>query len=86
MNELLKPMKSFILPGGHVAISTAHVSRCVCRRAERICVNMQEQKLFVDPLIIKYLNRLSDYLFVLARFIGHLLGVEDIPWKPRING
>ena len=85
MNELLKPMKSFILPGGHVAISTAHVSRCVCRRAERICVNMQEQKLFVDPLIIKYLNRLSDYLFVLARFIGHLLGVEDIPWKPRIN-
>ena len=85
MNEELTAMKSFILPGGHVAISTAHVSRCVCRRAERICVNMKENDLFVEPLVIKYLNRLSDYLFVLARYIGHLLGVEDIPWKPRIN-
>ncbi|MBS1752758.1 MAG: cob(I)yrinic acid a,c-diamide adenosyltransferase [Ferruginibacter sp.] len=85
MNTELKPMKSFILPGGHVAISTAHVTRCVCRRAERICVNMQEQHLEIDPLIIKYLNRLSDYLFVLARYAGHLLGVEDIPWKARIN-
>lgn len=85
MNMELNPMKSFILPGGHVAISTAHVTRCVCRRAERICVNMQEQDLEIDPLIIKYLNRLSDYLFVLARYAGHLLGVEDIPWKARIN-
>ncbi|MBX2935000.1 MAG: cob(I)yrinic acid a,c-diamide adenosyltransferase [Ferruginibacter sp.] len=85
MNTELKPMKSFILPGGHVAISTAHVTRCVCRRAERICVNMQEQQLEIDPLIIKYLNRLSDYLFVLARYAGHLLGLEDIPWKARIN-
>lgn len=85
MNTELKPMKSFILPGGHVAISTAHVTRCVCRRAERICVNMQEQELEIDPLIIKYLNRLSDYLFVLARYAGHFLGVEDIPWKPRVN-
>jgi cob(I)alamin adenosyltransferase len=86
MNEELEEMKSFILPGGHVAISTAHVTRCVCRRTERICVNMMENDLFVDPLVIKYLNRLSDYLFVLARYIGHLAGVKDIPWKPRING
>ncbi|MFZ1784935.1 MAG: cob(I)yrinic acid a,c-diamide adenosyltransferase [Ferruginibacter sp.] len=85
MNEVLEEMKSFILPGGHVAISTAHVTRCVCRRAERICVDMQEHDLFVEPLVIKYLNRLSDYLFVLARYAGHLLGVDDIPWKPRIN-
>jgi len=85
MNEELAPMKSFILPGGHIAISTAHVTRCVCRRAERICVNMKEHEIFVEPLVIKYLNRLSDYLFVLARYAGHLLGVEDIPWKPRIN-
>jgi cob(I)alamin adenosyltransferase len=85
MNQELEEMKSFILPGGHVAISTAHITRCVCRRAERICVNMMENDLFVDPLVIKYLNRLSDYLFVLARYIGHLLGVQDIPWKPRIN-
>ncbi len=85
MNKVLTPMKSFILPGGHIAISTAHITRCVCRRAERICVNMKEIKLFVDPLIIKYLNRLSDYLFILARYIGHLLKIEDIPWKPRIK-
>lgn len=84
MDNELAPMKSFILPGGHVSISTAHVTRCVCRRAERICVNMQEHELFVDPLVIKYLNRLSDYLFVLARYIGFKLGVEDIPWKPRV--
>ena len=85
MNEVLSPMKSFILPGGHIAISTTHVTRCVCRRAERLCVNMKEHDLFVEPLVIKYLNRLSDYLFVLARFIGHQLGVEDIPWKPRVK-
>lgn len=84
MNDELEEMKSFILPGGHVAISTAHVTRCVCRRTERICVNMMENDLFVDPLVIKYLNRLSDYLFVLARYIGHLVGVKDIPWKPRV--
>ena len=84
MNSMLPAMKSFILPGGHVAVSTAHIVRCVCRRAERICVNMQENKLFVDPLVIKYLNRLSDYLFVLARYIAHQLKVEEIPWKPRV--
>ena len=84
MNLLLEPMKSFILPGGHQAISTAHIARCVCRRAERWCVNLQEEDLFVDPMVIKYLNRLSDYLFVLARYIGHLNGVADQPWKPRV--
>jgi cob(I)alamin adenosyltransferase len=86
MIEVLPVMKSFILPGGHVAVSTTHISRCICRRAERLCVNMQQHELFVDPLVIKYLNRLSDYLFVLARYIGHLLGVDEIPWKPRLNG
>jgi cob(I)alamin adenosyltransferase len=85
MNEILPPMKSFILPGGHVAVSTAHICRCVCRRAERLCVNMQENNLFVEPLVIKYLNRLSDYLFVLARYIAHQLKVQEIPWKPRIK-
>ena len=85
MNEALSPMKHFILPGGHPAVSTTHVARCVCRRAERLCVNMQEHNLFVDPLVIKYTNRLSDYLFVLSRYVGHLLGVAEIAWKPRIN-
>ena len=85
MNEVLPPMKFFILPGGHVAVSTTHVARCVCRRAERLCVNMQEHDLFVDPLVIKYINRLSDYLFVLSRYVAHLLGVEEIAWKPRLG-
>lgn len=85
MNEVLPPMKFFVLPGGHPAVSTTHVARCVCRRAERLCVNMQEHELFVDPLVIKYINRLSDYLFVLSRYIAHLLGVEEVAWKPRIK-
>lgn len=84
MNEDLPVMKSFILPGGHIAVSTTHVARCVCRRTERICVSMQDHDLFVDPLVIKYLNRLSDYLFVLARYAGHILGVEEVKWKARV--
>ncbi|MEJ7737473.1 MAG: cob(I)yrinic acid a,c-diamide adenosyltransferase [Chitinophagaceae bacterium] len=84
MHEVLPSMKFFILPGGHFAVSTTHVARCVCRRTERLCVNMKEHDLFVEPLIIKYLNRLSDYLFVLARFVGHSLNVAEIAWKPRL--
>ena len=84
MNETLPPMKFFVLPGGHVAVSTVHVARCVCRRAERLCVNMQEHEMFVDPLVIKYLNRLSDYLFVVSRYISHILKVSEVPWKPRV--
>lgn len=83
MNSVLPVMKHFILPGGHIAVSTIHIARCVCRRAERICVQMQEEALYIEPVVIKYLNRLSDYLFVLARYIGHLLQVEEIAWKPR---
>ncbi|MEO6546437.1 MAG: cob(I)yrinic acid a,c-diamide adenosyltransferase [Ferruginibacter sp.] len=85
MNEALLPMKHFILPGGHPAISTTHIARCVCRRAERLCVNMQEHDLFVDQLVIKYINRLSDYLFMLGRYTGHLLNVPEVAWKPRIS-
>jgi cob(I)alamin adenosyltransferase len=85
MNEVLEPMKFFILPGGNVAISTTHVARCVCRRAERLCVNLQQHDMFIDPLVIKYINRLSDYLFVLARFIGHLLNVPEVKWVPRVK-
>ena len=85
LTEKLPPMKNFILPGGHVAVSITHVARCVCRRAERLCVNMQEHEMSIEPLIIIYLNRLSDYLFMLARYAAHLLNVEEIPWKPRVN-
>lgn len=84
MNEVLPEMKWFILPGGHVAVSTAHIARCVCRRAERCCVNMQHYELFVEQLVVKYINRLSDYLFVLARYIGHQMKVQEIAWKPRV--
>lgn len=85
MNKVLAPMKSFILPGGSMAISAAHIARCVCRRAERNCVNMLEQQMFVDALVIKYLNRLSDYLFVVARYVAHLSGIKETEWKARIN-
>jgi cob(I)alamin adenosyltransferase len=85
MNETVPRMKSFILPGGHMAVSSLHIARCICRRAERLCVHMQQENIFIDPLVIKYINRLSDYLFVLARYTGHLLGIEEIPWKPRLS-
>lgn len=85
MNDELPVMKSFILPGGHMAVSSLHIARCVCRRAERICVHMQEENIFIALLVIQYLNRLSDYLFVLARFVGQQLGAEEIAWKPRIQ-
>ena len=84
MTDQLPPMKSFILPGGHVTVSSIHIARCVCRRAERLTVNMQQHQLFVDPKLIQYLNRLSDYLFTLARFVAQLLGAAEVPWKPRI--
>ena len=84
MNEVLPEMRSFILPGGHVSISTTHIARCVCRRAERCCVLIGDEGGFVEPLVIKYLNRLSDYLFVLARYVGHQLHIDDIEWHPRM--
>ncbi len=84
MNTTLPEMRSFILPGGNLASSTCHVARCVCRRAERICVAMQQEEEYVPDLIIKYLNRLSDFLFVLARHIAHINGAEDVPWRARI--
>ncbi len=84
MNETLSPMKTFILPGGDAVISHMHIARCVCRRAERCCVRLEQESLEVDALILKYLNRLSDYLFVLSRYTAHLAGIPDIPWKPRV--
>jgi len=84
MNEVLPEMRSFILPGGQQAASVCHVARCICRRAERLCVGMKEQEEYVPELILQYLNRLSDFLFVLARYITHLEGKEEIPWRPRI--
>lgn len=83
MNESLKPLNSFILPGGHIIVSHCHVARTICRRAERICIRLSELHT-VDPVNLKYLNRLSDYLFVLARKIGKDLNASETPWKPKV--
>ncbi|MBS1750161.1 MAG: cob(I)yrinic acid a,c-diamide adenosyltransferase [Bacteroidetes bacterium] len=83
MEASLPVMKNFILPGGHPSISYLHITRCICRRAERCCVRLSDEQEEQYILILQYLNRLSDYLFVLARYTGHLLGVGDIPWNPR---
>ena len=82
MDQQLPPMKHFILPGGHPAVSACHIARCVCRRAERQVVRLSQHEK-VDPIIVVYLNRLSDWLFVLARTVGADLGAEEIPWKPK---
>jgi cob(I)alamin adenosyltransferase len=83
MNEVLPALKSFILPGGNIAASHCHVARCICRRTERIAVQLAENE-WVDEKIIIYLNRLSDYLFTLARFIAYELKSEEILWHPRV--
>lgn len=82
MNEQLPELKSFILPGGNLHSSFCHIARCVCRRAERLAVHLSEREI-VNEKIIVYLNRLSDYLFVLARFISHIEQSEETIWKPR---
>ena len=81
MNEVLPVMKNFIIPGGHQLISTTHIARTICRRAERRVIQLSES-VEIEEIIIIYLNRLSDYLFVLARMQGHELQVEEVPWKP----
>lgn len=82
MEAELPPLKNFILPGGHTAVSACHVARCVCRRAERLVVALSEQEP-VEGLVLPYLNRLSDYLFVLARYLGKLYQAPEVLWQPR---
>jgi cob(I)alamin adenosyltransferase len=82
MEEKLPALKHFILPGGHPAVSFCHVARCVCRRAERMTVALNENEP-VLPVVMQYLNRLSDYLFVLGRYVGSLLDAEEVCWIPR---
>ena len=83
MNEQLPVLNSFVLPGGHYTASCAHVARTVCRRAERVVLKLSKQQ-DVSKLGIKYLNRLSDYLFVLARKLVYDNQGVEIPWKPRL--
>ena len=84
MNEELPPLTHFILPGGHQTVSFCHVARGVCRRAERLATALYDNEPF-DPRILKYLNRLSDYLFVLARKLSKNLKAKEIQWVPRNN-
>jgi len=83
MDAVLPSMKFFVLPGGNQAVSFCHLARTVCRRCERL-VMVLHAKEPVDALVIQYLNRLSDYLFVLSRKMTDELGVEETPWKPRM--
>jgi cob(I)alamin adenosyltransferase len=83
MNDSLPELKEFILPGGHESVSFCHIARCVCRRSERLVVVLAEKE-FVSELVVIYLNRLSDYLFVLSRMMAKELNAEEITWKPRI--
>ena len=82
MEADLPMLKNFILPGGHSTVSFCNIARTVCRRAERLVVGLDAVEK-IDPLSIKYLNRLSDYLFVLGRKVGKDLGAEEIIWKTR---
>lgn len=84
LTEALPPIRSFVLPGGHPAVSFGHVARTVCRRAERLVIALHQAEK-TDPLIIKYLNRLSDFLFTLCRAMAQELRVEETPWRPRAD-
>ncbi len=82
MDGKIEPMKFFVLPGGHETVSFCHITRCVCRRAERLIAALADQTA-LNPLILPYLNRLSDYLFVYGRYVTAELKAEEIPWKPK---
>ena len=85
MNESLPPMSHFILPGGHTTVSFCHIARCICRRAERITTQLSHEST-INPKILVYLNRLSDYLFMLARKLTIDNQAQEIPWIPeKIN-
>jgi cob(I)alamin adenosyltransferase len=82
MDGALPPLRNFILPAGHPTVSLCHVCRTVCRRAERLVVALHGLEP-VDPLVLQYLNRLSDYFFMLARHLGRLAGAPEVVWNPR---
>lgn len=83
MDASLEPMRFFVLPGGNQSISFGHVARTVCRRAERLTIALDQQET-VDGIVIQYLNRLSDYLFMLCRKMTAELGAEETPWHPKM--
>lgn len=82
MDEQLPLLKNFILPGGHTTVSFCHIARTVCRRSERLIVALGQEEA-VAEIILKYMNRLSDYFFILARKLAQDLGVSEVVWNPR---
>ncbi|MEZ4910256.1 MAG: cob(I)yrinic acid a,c-diamide adenosyltransferase [Saprospiraceae bacterium] len=80
MEQVLQPLRNFILPGGTMAVSQAHVCRTVCRRSERRVISLERDDI---AILVKYLNRLSDYLFVKARHIAHIQGCKEVVWSPK---
>ncbi len=83
MDAALPPLRAFVLPGGHPSVSYGHVARTVCRRAERAVILLHDHEP-VEEIIIHYLNRLSDYLFMLSRLMTQELGAEEVAWKARV--
>ncbi len=83
MDEALPPLRNFVLPGGHATVAQCHIARTICRRAERRVIAMSAET-GVNPWVIKYLNRLSDYFFVLSRHLANYFEAEEIPWKPKL--
>jgi cob(I)alamin adenosyltransferase len=83
IDSQLEPLTSFVLPGGHPAVSLCHVARTVCRRAERLSIQLSEGTPVPENLV-KYLNRLSDFFFMLSRILANDLKIIQIPWKPRV--
>lgn len=85
LNKTLPVINNFILPGGHTSVSATHICRCVCIRAERCCITLKIQDEPIDSLIIKYINKLSDYLFVLARSIAKSHNVKEFLWNQQLK-
>ncbi len=82
MDSQLPVLKNFVLPSGSIEVAHSHLARCVCRRAERLTTQLAYSEQ-VNPVVLRYLNRLSDYFFVLSRFIAHTNKVEETLWQPR---
>lgn len=83
MESNLEPMKCFVLPGGHPAVSHCHIARTICRRSERVVITLAENN-FVPDKVLQYINRLSDYLFVLSRKLSKDFNIVEIPWTARL--
>lgn len=82
LDSSIPPLKLFVLPGGSVGAAHAHVARTVCRRAEREILTLADTGAYVHPIVLTYINRLSDYLFALARYINNFTGTPELTWKP----